>query len=350
MINKYIKQFGAKISNEDKKSYARSPQWDGEKFVNLEETSINITLKDLPSLLRKQLFDREHRDPPKELPVLPFNKEEFLQESEQMKFIWYGHAAVLLRIGNKTLFVDPMLGPNTSPIGPFPTKRYSSNTLALIDDFPKIDAVLFTHDHYDHIDYDSLQRLKSKVDQFWVALGVGRHLKHWGVNPDQIIEFDWWESIEAGELKVTFTPTRHFSGRGVSDRAHSLWGGWNLKTPQENIYFSGDGGYGSHFQQVGKRLGPFDFAFMESGQYNKLWNEIHLFPEESVEAAQEVGAKTVMPFHWAGFSLALHTWTDPVERFTQAAIEANQHYIVPQLGELVSEYTQYQGHRWWEEL
>lgn len=329
------KQFGGKITKVDKVSYQKSNNWNKDKFVNLEETSMDMNLLDMPNLLYKQIFKKEGRTPSTQIPILPFDKEEFLKESDQLKFYWFGHSVFLFRLNNQTILIDPMLGADASPIAPFATKRFSDNTLDLIDDFPTIDLLLLTHDHYDHLDLESVKKLIPKVKKYYVALGCKRHLVEWGIEADLITEFDWWEDSNFNEIKITFTPSRHFSGRGLTDRAKSLWGGWVLKTDKENIYFSGDGGYGDHFKEIGEKLGPFDFGFMECGQYNKYWHQIHMYPEESIQAALDVGVKNVLPYHWAGFALSLHTWTDPVERFVKAAEENSLNCTIPELGELV---------------
>jgi L-ascorbate metabolism protein UlaG (beta-lactamase superfamily) len=241
-----------------------------------------------------------------------------------------------MRMAGKTLLIDPMFGPNAAPIAPFPVSRFSDNTLDLIDDLPEIDLLLLTHDHYDHLDLASIQKLKTKVKQYFVALGVARHLTAWGIPAAQITEFDWWDAHPLHDIQITFTPTRHFSGRGLTDRAKSLWGGWAFKTGTENIWFSGDGGYGDHFKAIGDKLGPFDFAFMECGQYSEYWPQIHMHPEESVQAGIDAKARVIMPVHWAGFSLAQHTWTEPVERFIAESTKNDASFLVPAKGQLVS--------------
>lgn len=330
------KQFGGKSTKELEERYRQSQQWEHKKFMNIEETNMDISPLQIPKLLYKQFFEKGGREPKAKLPVLSFDKEEFLRSSEKMKFIWYGHSVLLMRIANQTILIDPMLGSNAAPISPFPIKRFSDNTLDLIQDFPEIDVVLLTHDHYDHLDLDSLELLLPKVKQYYVALGCARHLEKWRIPKERIKEFDWWNSLNFEGIEITFTPTRHFSGRGLTDRAKSLWGGWILKTETENIYFSGDSGYGEHFKEVGKKLGPFDFAFMECGQYNENWHQIHMFPEESVQAAKDVDAQLIMPVHWGGFALAQHHWKDPLERFVKACDAAKHAYIIPQLGEIVA--------------
>lgn len=342
-----FKQFGGKCTKDHEKRYSQSKNWDGKKFINLEETSMEFSFRNLPGLLKKQLFEKQGREPDNPIPIIPFDKEAFLAPSDKMKFIWYGHSVVLMRIKGKTILIDPMLGPNASPIAPFATKRFSQGSLELIDELPEIDLLIMTHDHYDHLDYDSIAKLKGKVKQYYTALGVGRHLESWGVDGNSIVEFDWWDQHLFNDVNITFTPSRHFSGRGLTDRAKSMWGGWVFKTDNENIYFSGDGGYGAHFKEVGEKLGPFDFGFIECGQYNENWHQIHMYPEEAIQASGDAKAQKVMPVHWAGFALALHTWTDPADRFVAAASKEDQTFISPQIGELVEDYNAHVSTNWW---
>lgn len=343
----FFKQFGGKVTPALTRQYEQSENWYNGSFQNLEETSLSTSLFEMPRIIYKQLANQEGRIPKQPLPVIPFDQKAFLAPSDGSKFIWYGHSAIMLRIAGKTLLIDPMFGPDTAPIAPFATKRFSENTLDFIDDFPAIDLVLLTHDHYDHLDLASIEKLKAKTKRYFVAMGVKRHLVSWGVPASLITEFDWWQVQNLEEIQVTFTPTRHFSGRGLTDRSKTLWGGWVFTTPNENIWFSGDGGYGQHFKEVGRRLGPFDFAFMECGQYNEDWRPVHLFPDEAVQAALDAGANKAMPVHWAGFPLSYqHTWQEPPTVFAKTAIEQQLDYALPQLGQLFEIGTQLQE-EWW---
>ncbi|TQI70804.1 L-ascorbate metabolism protein UlaG (beta-lactamase superfamily) [Gramella sp. Hel_I_59] len=339
-------QFGVKASKDNINSYERSENWKDGKFVNLEETGMNIKPTDIPKLLYKQFFEKNGRQPSKDIKIKAFNKKEFLKPSAESKMIWFGHSVILLRMNGLTILIDPMFGPDAAPISPFGIKRFSNNTLQILDKLPEIDVVLLSHDHYDHLDLQSIRKLQLKTKVFHTALGVGRHLKKWGVEPAKITEYDWWDRINVSGIDMTFTPTRHFSGRGLNDRAQGLWGGWNLKTDTENIWFSGDSGYGSHFEEVGQKLGPFDFGFMECGQYDEKWNQIHMFPEECVQAARDAQVKNMMPVHWAGFALSLHSWLDPVERFIDAASDKN--YCIPEPGEIFTIHSSKKVN-WWKQ-
>lgn len=349
-MKKFIKQFGGQITKPLEARYSQSENWKDGKFQNLEKTNLSINFWKIPGLLQKQLSNKTNREPPRPLNIHPFDNTAFLSDETDFRFAWYGHSAILMRMNYKTILIDPMMGPNASPIAPYKTKRFSENTLNLIDAFPVIDLMLISHDHYDHLDYDSLIRLKEKTQNYFVALGVKRHLVKWGIDSTKITEFDWWDESGFSDIKLTFTPTRHFSGRGLTDRKKSLWGGWVFQTEEENIWFSGDGGYGSHFKEVGERFGPFDFAFMECGQYSEYWRPVHMFPEESVQAALDAKVHVAMPVHWAGFSLSQHSWKEPMEEFEKHARTQNLRMISPQLGQIVRPDKEPTRIEWWKEL
>jgi L-ascorbate metabolism protein UlaG (beta-lactamase superfamily) len=340
-------QFGGRFTADHKKVYAQSPRWDGKIFVNQSKTSVDVNLRTMPSLLKASFTGRKERNPKEKLAVVPFEKTIWEAGTEDFKFAWYGHSACIMKLAGKNILIDPMLGPDASPVGPFRTYRFSSNTLEIISTFPEIDAVLLTHDHYDHLDYESIKRLKTKVKHYYTALGVKRHLLRWNIPSDQITELDWWDTVEVGDVQIIFTPSRHFSGRGATDRAKCLWGGWVFLTPQSRIYWSGDGGYDTHFKEVGNKFGPFDWAFLECGQYYKLWTQIHLSPEEAVQAGIDVKAKYNVPVHWGAFTLAMHDWVDPVRRFVAKAEEEKQSVVIPKLGAIVSSPKDFGS--WWLE-
>lgn len=344
----FFKQFGGKVTSTELSKLNKSSAWKGKMFVNQEHTSMSISPGDVPKLLWDTFIDRKGREPKAPLPIMPLPTSALSSDDGIAKFVWYGHSAVLLHLQGKNILIDPMLGDNASPIAPFKTKRFSPHALDVIDMFPPIDAVLMTHDHYDHLDYDSIMKLKGKVSHWWVALGVGRHLERWGVPSNEISEFDWWQSKKLDAIDITFTPSRHFSGRGISDRAKSLWGGWVLKSEEFSVYWSGDGGYGPHFEEVGKRLGPFDWGFMECGQYNEKWHQIHMYPEECVKAAIDAQVKHAIPVYWGAFTLALHTWTDSVDRFIAEAKKEDLAFSTPRLGELVRD-TEVKVEDWWKQ-
>jgi L-ascorbate metabolism protein UlaG (beta-lactamase superfamily) len=248
------------------------------------------------------------------------------------------------------ILIDPMLGPDASPIAPISTKRFSPNSLDVIDNLPNIDLVLMTHDHYDHLDLASIKKLMPRVDSWIVGLGISRHLEKWGVSAKNITELDWWDATELKGIQFTYTPSRHFSGRGVTDRAKSLWGGWAIKGMEKKIYWSGDGGYGPHFKEIGEKLGPFHWGFMECGQYNENWHAIHMYPEESVQAAIDAKVNITTPVHWGAFSLALHHWKEPVERYMAQAERLEVQVRTPRIGEIMKLNDKNETYSWWNEI
>ncbi len=340
-------QFGGSLSSTEKESFKSSKQWDGSKFINQSETNMDVSLSEMPGLIKQMLSGRAARDPKENLAMETFNGEAWQKDTAAFQFIWFGHSVGLMKMAGKNLLIDPMFGGDASPVGPMRTKRYTDSTLRLVEQLPFIDAVLITHDHYDHLDYDSFKKLRGKVGHYYVPLGVKRHLLRWEIADKDITEFDWWQNTQLGEVTMTFVPSRHFSGRGLSDRAKSLWGGWTFTSPKHRVFWSGDGGYDAHFKTIGQKLGPFDWAFLECGQYNENWHEIHMYPEESIQAAIDVKAKTAIPIHWGAFTLAMHTWQDPVQRFTQEAKAKNVNIAMPQLGEVVR-FDEEEETFWWE--
>ena len=347
-MRKFLKQFGGKATDEWIDRYNKSPNWRNGQFQNLEETDMSINFLDVPKIFYEQLANCKNRSPKSKIPILPFDERSFLEKNTDPKFVWYGHSALLLNVDGKIIFIDPMMGPDAAPIAPVETARFSQRTLDILEGIPELDLVIISHDHYDHLDMDSILKLKSRCKAYLVGLGIKRHLVAWGVQEHLITEIDWWEEYVLDDLLITYTPTRHFSGRGLTDRAKSLWGGWVLKSHAKKIWFSGDGGYGEHFKEIGNRLGPFDFAFMECGQYDEKWSLIHMFPNESVQAALDAGVKRAMPVHWGGFSLSSHSWTDPANDFILAAQKGGLEYVTPRIGSvccLSIKDTQ----EWWKE-
>jgi L-ascorbate metabolism protein UlaG (beta-lactamase superfamily) len=261
---------------------------------------------------------------------------------------WFGHSAFLLELDGKKILIDPMFGPSPSPIPIFAVKRYSKELPIAIEKLPFIDAVIFSHDHYDHLDYGSIQKLKNKVGQFYTPLGVGNHLIDWGVPEENVHQLNWWDKIMFGQIELVCTPARHFSGRGITDRNTTLWASWVIKGEKENIYFSGDGGYGPHFKKIGDQYGPFDISMMECGQYNLDWQAIHMMPEETAQAAVDLKSNLIMPIHWGAFTLAFHDWTDPVERLIKKADDLNISVATPKIGEpLILGNSTFPTEKWW---
>ena len=261
--------------------------------------------------------------------------------------VWFGHSSYFIKLAGLTVLVDPVFCGYASPFS-FSTKAFPGADVYGVDDLPEIDMVVITHDHYDHLDYKTIQRLARKGRHFYTSLGVGSHFEYWGIAASVITELDWWEEVAVGDGGVlTAAPARHFSGRGFR-RGRTLWSSFVLRAGGYSLYLGGDSGYGPHFKTIGERFGPMDLAILECGQYGKDWPEIHMLPEECVTAAGELGAKVLLPVHWGKFSLSLHAWDEPVRRVVAAAREKDLAFAVPMIGEPMVLGGPLPQTAWWE--
>ncbi len=341
-------QFGGKISEESQVEFVKSKNYKDGKFINEKEINLDMKFSDMVATGIKFFKKSPGTIPENRLEVEKIDSISITQYQGKARLIWFGHSAFLLQIEQKTILIDPMFGDVPAPHPLLGTKRFSKELPIEIEKLPRIDAVLISHDHYDHLDYETIQKLKDKVGMFYTPLGVGAHLQEWGIEKERIIELDWWEEVKFKELTFICTPARHFSGRGFGDRLATLWSSWIIQSETENIFFSGDSGYGPHFKEIGAKYGPFDFAMLECGQYNELWPDVHMFPEETAQAGLDVGTKKIMPIHWGAFKLAMHTWTDPIERVSKKAKELQIELVAPKIGEtVIIENTTKKNSPWW---
>lgn len=270
----------------------------------------------------------------------------FTEESDNPKFIWFGHSTILMNIEGKTILTDPVFSENAAPVN-FMVKRFQNPVLQL-NELPPIDVVVISHNHYDHLDKKTIKFFKDKNTKFIVPLGVGVILKKWGIDKSKITELNWYESIKDDNLNFTATPAIHYSGRGLFDKNKTLWSSWVIESDNKKIFFSGDSGYGKHFKEIGERFGGFDFAFIENGQYDKRWPDIHMFPEETVQAALDLKAKIFTPIHWGMFDLSLHKWNEPIKESYKVAKEKNMAIITPEFGETFWTNKEKTKNLWWD--
>ncbi len=314
------------------------------KFVNQIPTPMELDFKDSLSLLRGQFKRHPARKPAKT--ITPEKLDTAVVKQEQIT--WFGHSAFLLQMNGKNLLLDPMFGRSPSPIPVLGPQRFSKDLPAMPKDLPHIDAVVISHDHYDHLDYGSIKKIANKVDMFFVPLGLKAHLKRWGVKETQITEMDWWDETEFEGFTFVCTPSRHFSGRTLTDRSTTLWASWVISTDKTKIFFSGDSGYGPHFKQVGDKYGPFDLTLLECGQYDPHWSTIHMFPEQTAQAHQDLRGKRMIPMHWGAFVLSLHDWSEPVKRVLAAGAKDKAIIMTPKIGETVAfKAKNYPTEHWW---
>jgi L-ascorbate metabolism protein UlaG (beta-lactamase superfamily) len=333
----------------------QSPHYADGAFQNPEPTE--MILKGVSYL--KMMGEYRNRPPDTAPPApLPFvSTDLFALPADKPAIVWFGHSSYLLKINGMHILVDPVFSGNASPVSFF-AKAFPGSDVYHVDDFPDIDTMLLTHDHYDHLDYKTIRQFAAKTTRFVTSLGVGSHLDYWGIAAEKITELDWGESaqIPAGPapnvpatmgMTLTATPARHFSGR-TTKRNQTLWSSFVLKTPDYSLFLGGDSGYGQHFKAIGKQHGPFDLAILECGQYGKNWPYIHMFPEQTASAAQDLGAKTLLPVHWGKFTLSIHPWNEPIRRLVKAADEQGLNLATPLIGDMIAIGGPYPREPWWE--
>lgn len=299
-------------------------------------------------MMRNVFFGDEVRVPPKPFPTA-VARDAFREPPAELQVAWLGHSTLLLEIEGKRLLIDPIFEDYVSPV-PVYAKRFQPPPLPR-DSLPRLDAIVISHDHYDHLEKASMLHFAKLGLPFYVPLGVGGHLERWGVNPAQIHELDWWGEASVKGLRLVCTPAQHFSGRGVFDGRKTLWASWSFIGEGRRAFYSGDGGYGPHFKAIGDTLGPFDLTLIENGAYDKQWPHIHMFPEQGVQAHLDLRGKALMPVHWGMFSLANHDWHEPIRRLEAAAKKEGVRVLTPRLGEPVRPLDSTATYSaWWEPL
>ncbi len=343
-------EFGGEVTETEQEIYAKSINHKDGIFVNTQPVRTSMSFEDIRKSLTGYFTPQPKTFPSKNIESEKIDSLAIANYKGKTRLIWFGHSTFLVQIDKKLILIDPMLGEVAAPHPMLGSKRFSEELPIEIEKMPEIDAVLISHDHYDHLDYGSIKKLKDKVKLFYTPLGVGVHLQKWGVPKERIIELDWWQEATLGSLQFKCAPARHFSGRGLTDRAKTLWSSWVIQSDTENIFFSGDSGYGEHFKEIGEKYGPFDFAMVECGQYNEMWPDIHMFPEETAQAGIDIKANKIMPIHWGAFKLSMHAWTDPIERVTKKAQELGVTVVTPEIGTFIYiDQNNTTVNKWWQQ-
>ena len=271
-------------------------------------------------------------------------------EAGSLRVTWYGHSSALVQLGDKNIFIDPVLSARTSPVDFAGPKRFSEIALDT-GDVPDVDVVFVSHDHYDHLDFKTITAIDDRVSHYIVPLGVDSYLAGWGIDKNKLHPLNWWESIELEGVTYTLIPAQHYTGRNPLKANISLWGGLHLADGDHSVYYTGDSGYYDVFSRVYERFGEVDLMLADSGQYDAGWAMTHMNPNESAQAAKDAHAKWFIPVHWGAFVLSNHPWDEPPSLAVQAAENLGVNIATPRIGEAVDydEIDRFTEH-WWEEL
>jgi L-ascorbate metabolism protein UlaG (beta-lactamase superfamily) len=323
-----------------------SPHYKNGAFQNEEPTTVMLKGHFFHTL-NEFIHKPKTTIPPKPLPTVKSNLQNL--RDDKPCIIWFGHSSYLVKYKGFTILVDPLIQSHASPVAFF-GKPFPGTDIFQVNDFPEIDLLILTHDHYDHLSFHVIKALEKKVKAICTSLGVGGILESWGVHTKKIIELDWNENFSfTNNVKLTAQTARHFSGRTLR-RNQTIWSAFVLEFYQYKIFIGGDSGYGKHFKQIGKKFGPFDMAFLECGQYGDNWPLIHMRPEETVQAAIDIQAKFLMPVHWAKFTLSVHPWSEPPERLLASPLAHQLTITTPKIGEPFWLGEKLPQEKWWKDM
>lgn len=326
-------KFGKQPTGKRLELIKKSPNYRNGQFQNLSHTPNFAEDVTFFRALQQFLFSDKPRNKP--VDSLLSTKTNLLQlHPSKNILVWFGHSSYFMQIDGKKILVDPVFSGVASPVS-FTTRAFKGTDRYTVEDMPEIDYLLISHDHWDHLDYETIKKIRPKIKKVITGLGTGEHLEYWKYNPSIIIEKDWNETINLDSGFVAYTvPARHFSGRYFA-RNKTLWTSWVLQTPSMKIYIGGDSGYDTHFAQIGRKYGPIDLAILENGQYNRNWKYIHMMPGEILKAANDLRAKAVLPVHSGKFALALHPWDEPLKNVVGQFKNSPVKLVTPLIGEEV---------------
>jgi L-ascorbate metabolism protein UlaG (beta-lactamase superfamily) len=320
-------------SQYNKDKLEASKHYQDDEFVNSEPFEKPGLVKSLGIVKRFIFEEKINTSPANPIPVTPIDGLQLTQKlSQQTAVHRLGHSTIVMELNGEFWLTDPIFSDRASPVQWAGPKRFHPTHIN-VKDLPQISGIIISHDHYDHLDKNTIKEIHPKVKGFYVPLGVGEHLLDWGVPQEKIHEFDWWQQKKVGVITLVNTPANHFSGRGLNNGNSTLWSSWVIKTPQHTLFFSGDSGYFNGFKEIGERFGPFDLTMMENGAYDKSWQHVHMSPEQSMQAHQDLKGKVMLPIHNGTFDLAFHEWSAPLDRIKQLAKGQSQTLATPKMGQ-----------------
>lgn len=319
-----------------------------QKYENTKKIN-KTSFKEIISMIIDVIKNKSKLSKPKnkkDIPVNFLNKKD-IEDLEDYSVLRIGHSTLLFKIENEYILTDPVFSKRASPFSFIGPKRFHDVPIS-IEDLPFIQSLIISHDHYDHLDKESIKKLKNKVGIFYTTLGVAKHLEKFGVEKNKIIELNWWNSKKSGNIEFICTPAQHFSGRTLSDKNKTLWSSWIINSPKGKFYFGADGGYFDGFKEINSKYGPFDMAFLEVGAYNQKWKDVHMMPEESIQAFKDLKAKVLFPIHNGTFDLSLHSWFEPFDKIYYLAKQNNIDIRFPIMGEYISLLNYSKTTKWWK--
>ncbi|HKP94140.1 MAG TPA: MBL fold metallo-hydrolase [Fibrobacteria bacterium] len=340
--------FGKKARGLRLERMKASPLWADGAFRNVHPVRPDLKMPVTMPIIKDFFCGGIRRVPAAPLPAFdplePWKK----KAETGLRATWLGHSTVLIEMDGFRVLTDPVWGERASPLPIAGPKRFQPVPVP-ISGLPPLDAVIISHDHYDHLDFPTILAMAGLKVPFITSLGVGAHLQSWGIPAERIIELDWWEGWKApgGDLEVTAAPSQHFSGRTIGGRNDTLWSSFSVRGARHAFFFSGDTGLTDEYAAIRRRLGPFDLVMLEVGAYHQAWGDIHLGPENALEALSLLGGGSFLPVHWGTFNLAMHAWDDPAETLIRLAPSRGTHLVMPRLGEPVEPSRSEKVAPWW---